>query len=332
MSESNHIIIFLDTLRIGYTSGKLKKELTSPLFASSDGGELIAVIGRNGIGKSTLLRTLAGLQEALGGCLELYGKEISEYNRMDLARKVGYISTEIIRASNMTVLDLVSLGRYPHTNWIGRIDSESKKIIESSLQKTGLATFRKRNISELSDGERQKAMIARVLAQNTDLMIMDEPTAFLDISSKFEIVNLMHELTREGKTIIFSTHDFNVAVNHADKIWLMLDTGLHEGAPEDLMLSGSFNHLFKSPVIGFNSGDGSITFIKKSHRKIGLSGEGIMRNWTERALLRSGFNISEKGNELNIRVPDEKEKKWILNDRESAEYFSSIYDLIRRLQ
>ena len=332
MAVVNKNIILLDSLRIGYASGKRIVKLLQPLKASSGGGELIAVIGKNGIGKSTLLRTLTGLQEPLGGRILLYDKNISEYTRMDIARTVGYISTEIVRASNMTVLDLVSLGRFPHTNWLGKIDSESYLAIESSLQKTGLVNFRNRNISELSDGERQKAMIARVLAQDTEIMIMDEPTAFLDISSKYEIINLMLELTGEGKTILFSTHDFDIALNQADKIWLILNSGILEGAPEDLVLEGSFDHLFNSEIIGFNSSDGSFTLTKKPRKKICISGEGIIRKWTEHALERAGYSITEKEHDLRIIIPENKNKKWLLIRKESTGHFDSIYELIHRLR
>jgi len=330
-TESNKIIL-LESLRIGYAAGKHTKELIPPITASSDSGELIAVIGRNGIGKSTLLRTLTGLQESLGGRMFLNNKNICEYNRMDLARKIGYISTEIVRASNMTVFNLVSLGRFPHTNWLGRIDRASQIAIENSLEKTGLTALRKRNISELSDGERQKAMISRVLAQDTDIMIMDEPTAFLDISSKYEIINLMLELTREGKTIIFSTHDFNIAVNQADKIWIMLDSGLLEGAPEDLMLGGSFDHLFESAIVEFNSDDGSFIFMREPRGNICISGEGMIRKWTERAVIRAGYNVSDRGIDITIKTPNRYCKEWVMVTKEITEHFDSVYDLIRRLQ
>lgn len=332
MAAVNKNIILLDSLRIGYASGKRITELLQPLKASTGGGELIAVIGRNGIGKSTLLRTLTGLQDALGGNILLYDKYISEYTRMDLARTVGYISTEIVRASNMTVLDLVSLGRFPHTNWLGKIDRESYLAIEGSLQKTGLADFRNRNISELSDGERQKAMIARVLAQDTDIMIMDEPTAFLDITSKYEIINLMLELTAEGKTIVFSTHDFDIALNQADKIWLILNSGILEGAPEDLVLDGSFDHLFDSEIIGFNSNDGSFAFTKKPQQEICVSGEGIIRKWTEHALERAGYSITDNDNDLKVTIPENNSEKWLLNIKGATEYFDSIYELTQRLR
>ena len=220
MEENTELSV--KSLRIGYSSGKRAFAILPELNASACGGELIAVIGRNGIGKSTLLRTLIGLQPALGGKIIISGKDISDYSRIELARKIGYISTEIVRVSNMSVYDLVALGRFPHTNWIGNIDRNSREAITCAIRKAGMEGFEFRPVAELSDGERQRAMIARVLAQDAEIMIMDEPTAFLDIAGRYEIIKLAYDLTRNGKTIIYSTHDLNPALNTVDKIWLML--------------------------------------------------------------------------------------------------------------
>ncbi len=254
MKRDNEKILSLNSLRIGYSEGKTGNILLPPLNASARRGEMIALIGRNGIGKSTLLRTIAGLQPPLGGDIVYSGKSIREYSRNDLARTIGYISTEIVKVSNMRVYDLVALGRYPYTNWFGKIDPGNHEIIIDAIEKTGMSALSWRFVSELSDGERQKAMIARILAQDTGILVMDEPTAFLDIGSKFEILHLMHLLSQEsGKTIIFSTHDLNVAMSQADKIWLIIDNQLIEGAPEDLMLQGAFEHLFDSSAYQYNS-------------------------------------------------------------------------------
>ncbi len=324
--------IVLDSLSVGYNAGKHTNPILPPLSASSTGGELIAVIGRNGIGKSTLLRTIAGLQSSLGGDVFLNGKSISEYPRLELARRIGYISTEVVKVSNMRVADLVALGRFPHTNWLGSIDHSGRLAIENSIARTGLTALRNRHISELSDGERQKAMIARVLAQDTELMIMDEPTAFLDIASKYEIVNLMLQLTRDGKIIIFSTHDFNIAVNQADKIWLILENNLLEGAPEDLMLSGAFDHLFESSIVKFNSVDGGFSFQNESRGTIFIKGEGIIRNWTEKAASRIGYQVSDSMTDPYIQVPDRTNQEWRLIRDDTIIGFGSVYDLVRRLQ
>jgi iron complex transport system ATP-binding protein len=332
MEKKRTKILILNNLCIGYTEGRHSAELLPPLSTSSTGKELIAVIGRNGIGKSTLLRTIAGLQPSLSGEVILNGKNISEYSRVVLARRIGYISTEVVRVNNMRVSDLVALGRFPHTNWLGTIDQSGRLAIENAIARTGLTTLRARNISELSDGERQKAMIARVLAQDAELMIMDEPTAFLDIASKYEIISLMRELTRDGKTIIFSTHDFNIAVNQADKIWLILENKLIEGAPEDLMLSGAYEHLFESSIVQFSSGDGNFSFLNESRGRIFVRGEGIIRKWTERALIREGYKLSPSITNPFIQVTESTDQKWQLTSGDKTESFSSIYELIRVLQ
>jgi iron complex transport system ATP-binding protein len=240
------------SLRIGYTSGRHAFSILPGLNASACKGELIAVIGRNGVGKSTLLRTLTGLQPALGGNIMISGRNITGYSRMELARKIGYISTEAVKVSNMSVYDLVSLGRFPHTNWIGYLDPESRHTISLAILKSGLEGFEFRQVIELSDGERQRAMIARVLAQDAEIMIMDEPTAFLDIAGRYEIIKLVKDLAVNGKTIIYSTHDLNPALTNADKIWLLLKDSLIEGSPEELISNGSFNRLFESTSFTFD--------------------------------------------------------------------------------
>jgi iron complex transport system ATP-binding protein len=259
--------ISFDSLRIGYGAGWRKKFLLSPVSAAAYKGEFIAVIGRNGVGKSTLLRTIIGLQPSFGGSVRINGKNLSSLHGNELARVAGYISTEIVRVSNMKVYDLVSLGRFPHTSWMGAIDHESREIISFALKRTGMEHLINRYINELSDGERQRAMIARLLAQDTELMVMDEPTAFLDIPGKFEIVNLIRGLTNDGKTVILSTHDLGLAVNKADRIWLILKDRLIEGSPDELLKNGSFEELFGKP--GFTSGDRS-----------GINpGEGVRENY-----------------------------------------------------
>lgn len=333
MKKNSKEILSLDSLRIGYIAGKIHNALLSPLNATASHGELIAVIGRNGIGKSTLLRTITGIQPSIEGNIYISGKKIEDYSRLELAQKVGFISTEIVKITNMTVYELVSLGRFPYTNWVGKIESSDHDIIMDSIEKTGMESLYDRNISELSDGERQRAMIARVLAQDTEIMIMDEPTAFLDIKSKYEIVHLMHDLAlKRGKTIIFSTHDLSIAISQADKIWLTLNEKLVQGAPEDLMLQGAFDHLFDSSVVGFNSKDGSFSFRGEDRGVFYVEGSGSKRYWTERAVIRAGYKVSRVQQFPVITVPVENDKVWkcITPDNKIVE-FTSILDLVNWL-
>jgi iron complex transport system ATP-binding protein len=325
-------ILSLDALKIGYVSGKQEKILLPPLNTSANKGELIAVIGRNGIGKSTLLRTLTGLQPSLGGGIYYEGKNILDYSRMDLAQKVGYISTEIIKVSNMSVYDLVALGRFPHTNWIGKIDAKNHEVILDAIVKTGMSAFCRRLVSELSDGERQRAMIARILAQDTGIMVMDEPTAFLDIGSKYEILHLMHILSRENeKTIIFSTHDLQMAISQSDKIWLILDDRLIEGAPEDLMIEKAFDNLFDSSPVQFNSELGTFSFRSENRGRIYIEGDGNPAYCTEKAINRAGFSLSEVKTIPYIITPSVENSKWQLSTGDSVQEFRSIYELVNWL-
>jgi iron complex transport system ATP-binding protein len=322
-------ILSIRSLKIGYQSGRNSRILLPPLNAGAGKGELIAVIGKNGIGKSTLLRTIAGLQAALSGEIFYEERNLRDYSRTDLAQTVGYISTEIVKVSSMRVYDLVALGRFPYTNWLGKMEAADHQIIMDAIEKTGLSVLRDRFISELSDGERQKAMIARILAQDTDIMIMDEPTAFLDIGSKFEILHLMHRLSQNsGKTIIFSTHDLNVALSQADKIWLVLPEGIEEGAPEDLMLRGAFDNLFESSAVRYNPDNGTYSFMPEKKGEIFMEGSGIMLHYSKKALVRAGFSVIEGNNQPCLEVPSGDCTLWQFRDRERVRSFGSLYDFI----
>jgi iron complex transport system ATP-binding protein len=325
-------ILSLDSLKIGYLSGMNKNVLLPPLSASAYCGELIAVIGRNGIGKSTLLRTIAGLQKPLGGEICFNNKNMRDYSRMELAQIVGYLSTEIVNVNNMSVYDLVALGRFPHTNWIGTIENKDQEAILNAIKKTSMESFSEKFISELSDGERQKAMIARILAQDTGIMVMDEPTAFLDVAGKYEILHLLHSLSSiNNKTIIFSTHDLQMAISQSDKIWLILDDILVEGAPEDLMITDSFDHLFNSSNVVFNSGDGTFSFHGETRGCIYIDGNGKYRHWTEKAISRAGFIVSKEKTSTYIQIPSDNNKYWKLSTPAQVYELDSIYELITSL-
>ena len=326
-------ILSIESLLIGYISGNTRKVLLPPLTARAYKGELIAMVGQNGIGKSTLLRTVTGLQYPLGGIITINGKQISSYSRMDFARCIGYISTEPLRVSNMKVYDLVALGRYPHTGWLGKMTGEDNDIIFDAIEKVGMQLFVNSYITEISDGERQRVMIARALAQDTDLLVMDEPTAFLDIRSKYEIVHLLHDLSkRRGKTNIFSTHDLNIAVSEADKVWLILKDSFREGAPEDLIIDGGFDELFKNSLVRFNQTDGSFTFRNEFRGNIKITGEGIARVWTEKALNRAGYSVSGENAEMTIEIiKTTSANSWIMEKGQLKKEFNSLYDLVNWL-
>jgi len=215
-------IIRLDKLEIGYGQGRKKHSLSRPLECNARSGELIALMGRNGCGKSTLLRTIAGLQEALSGSVRLVDRSLEDYPRKELSRLLGFVSTEVIRVQGLRVRDLVAMGRYPHTGWFGRLSEQDHERVRHAMDITSLDSLASRDLDELSDGERQRAMIARTLAQDTRILILDEPTAFLDLTHRHEVIILLGKLAREhGKTILFSSHDLQLSLREASRIWLM---------------------------------------------------------------------------------------------------------------
>jgi iron complex transport system ATP-binding protein len=295
-------------------------------------GELVALIGRNGTGKSTLLRTMVALQPSLHGTVRLEGKDIKNIGSSDLPKIVSFSSTEPLAVRNIKVRDVVALGRFPYTNWIGSLTAGDERSVSEALEVTGMLTLAYRNIDNISDGERQRTLIARSLAQDTDLLVMDEPTAFLDLPSRYSIVGLLKKLTREkGKCVIYSTHDLDTAINEADRIWLMRETGVTEGAPEDLMLSGILAGAFESPLLSFNQTTGTFSFVRERRTAIALDGAGFTRELTERALRRRGYTI-ENDSALKVIVNETGNTiEWLLINNLHKERYTSLYELIGHL-
>ncbi|HYX07942.1 MAG TPA: ABC transporter ATP-binding protein [Bacteroidales bacterium] len=335
MTNTINNILSLHNLSIGYSAGK-NGILCERLNVGARKGELIALIGKNGTGKSTLLRTIARLQASLAGSVTIRDREIYQFSGRDFARLVSFVSTENVTVPNMSVYDLVALGRFPYTNWIGRLSEEDRNIVEHSIKQTGLALLKDKNIDSLSDGERQRVMIARTLAQNTDLIILDEPTAFLDLQGRHEIIHLLNKLAAEQKkTIVFSTHDLNIATSEADKIWMLLPGELVEGAPEDLILNNQIKRLFDNSLLRFDSASGSFVVKKQSGAKFSIMGEGEGLLWTSRALQRLGLTITETPAQAHgiIRVNQNAESfNWQVHHDDISEEFASVYLLANYLK
>ena len=288
------IFVECKSISIGYrerssASVVVKSDMTLRAFS----GEIVALIGGNGIGKSTLLKTIAGFQTPLSGELLIHQRLAGDYGPKELAREMSFVSTEIVRAASLTVREMVGLGRFPYTNWFGQLTENDQAIIDTAIRQVGLSGYENRQISRISDGERQRAMIARALAQDTRIMILDEPTAFLDISNKYEIVRILHRLAEEqGKCVIFSTHDLNTALSIADHIWLMLDDRVVEGLPEEVAARGYFNSLFpNNPHLVFDPKKGDFRIRKENKGKVKLTAKGQEMLWATKALERIGFEV-----------------------------------------
>lgn len=225
-------------LSIGYRSKHGVKTVAEGISDSIRSGEMTCLLGVNGAGKSTLLRTLSGFLPPLAGEISLLGKPLASYRERELATVVGVVLTEKNNLQNMTVTELVGMGRSPYTGFWGRLSAADRRKVEDSLSLVGIVPLRDRMVQTLSDGERQKVMIAKALAQETPIIFLDEPTAFLDYPSKVEILHLLHRLSRDmGKTIFLSTHDLELALRVADRVWLMTkQSGVKTGTPENLIV------------------------------------------------------------------------------------------------
>ncbi len=332
MIKSGRSIIETDNLTIGYSTAGRVKTIMQNLNLSANTGELIALIGRNGSGKSTLLRTLVSLQPPLDGSILLNGKPANKKDFSDIPRIVSFTSTEPLSVHNLKVREAVALGRFPYTNWIGTLSSEDECVVNQALKETDLVQLSDRNIDNISDGERQRVLIARSLAQDTDIMVMDEPTAFLDLPSRFSIVSLLRKLTREkGKCVIYSTHDLDTALGEADALWLMTDSGIEQGAPEDQILTGCLAKTFESPMLTFSQITGSFDFTRPTIGKIALEADGIFKILTERALRRCGYKLDAVAKTRIVISIENSKAEWILLSGSDLRKYNNIYDLINHL-
>ena len=263
-------MIELKDLTIGYAQKNNTKVVASGINATLHSGRLTCLIGANGIGKSTLLRTLSAFQPPLSGEIFIDNESpipLSTLTDKQLSRLIGVVLTEKPDVQNMTVFELVGLGRSPYTGFWGRLNEDDKEVVKESLRLVGIESLQDRLIQTLSDGERQKTMIAKALAQQTPVIYLDEPTAFLDYPSKVEMLTLLRHLAREtGKTIFLSTHDMELALQIADELWLMTaeessSTGLCQspkettliiGTPRELAANGSLSHFIDRPGLHFD--------------------------------------------------------------------------------
>ena len=231
--------VAIERLSIGYAARNKRHVVADALEAHAEGGTLTCLIGRNGSGKSTLLRTVARLQPKLGGRVELGGRDMTTFSPSQLARTLGVVLTSRPDASNITVGEVVAMGRAPYTGFWGRLSDADHRIVGEAMQSVGISHMSHRRVCSLSDGECQKTMIAKTLAQQTPYILLDEPTAFLDFTGKVELMLLLRRLAHEqGKTILMSTHDLEAALRTADRMWILADGAITQGSPHELAERG----------------------------------------------------------------------------------------------
>lgn len=235
-------MIQLDHLTLGYE----QRTLLEGVSASFSQGQLTALIGRNGTGKSTLLRAIAGLGELREGEIRIGGDSLTKIRPEQLAQRIAFVTTERVRIANLRCRDVVALGRAPYTNWIGRMQEEDRIAVEEALSQVGMADYADRTMDRMSDGECQRIMIARALAQATPIILLDEPTSFLDLPNRYELVYLLQHLAHEEqKCILFSTHELEIATHLCDTIALVESPHLHHLPTEKMQQSGLIERLFR---------------------------------------------------------------------------------------
>ena len=312
-------ILTIHDLTIGYAKAKQKSIVQENLNLELFAGEMVCLIGPNGSGKSTLLRTLSGLQKPLRGEIEIENKKLSQLKQKELALKIALVLTDKVEIDNATVRDIVALGQHPYSHWLGGMSEVGLAKIEDSIRRVHLEEKAGKLLSQLSDGERQRVMIAKALAQDTPFVFLDEPTAHLDLPTRVEIMLLLHQLAHNtGKSIIISTHELDLALQAADRIWLMSTLkGVISGVPEDLVLNGSFNQVFQNDAYFFNSTNGNFSMNYKLSKKVNVvANDKTKLYWTFRALARIGYSVE----------PDAKEQIYI--DENGWQFNQKIYSKI----
>lgn len=287
------------TLRVDHLSAGYRQPTGQDAVVIEDAsaavrsGELVCLLGPNGAGKSTLLRTMSGMQRPLAGQVLLDGMDVHAIPPRELARTLSLVLTERPSTSLLTVYEIVSIGRHPHTDWRGTLTSRDHAVVRHAIETVNAQALIGRYLSELSDGERQRVMLARALAQEPRLLILDEITAFLDLPTRVEIMHVLRELAYErGHAVLLSTHDLELALRHADAVWLCPgDRKVTIGLPEELVWNGAFERAFATGGLRFDAERGAFTVSRAPRGTVSVRGTGIHAHWTRRALQRLDLEV-----------------------------------------
>jgi iron complex transport system ATP-binding protein len=307
-----HVALRTRDLAVGYRTRKTRRAVLERVNLAVHNGELVCLLGPNGIGKSTLLRTIVRMQPPLWGEVELDGADLRSITQGDLARRLGVVLTERVAVEALPARRIVELGRYPHSGWFGHVTDRDRQVVDWAIDAVGVRHLAERDFSRLSDGERQRVMIARALAQEPVLLVLDEPTAFLDVPSRVEVMGLLRQLTREGPlAVVVSTHDLELALRTADVVWLIMPGGeLVTGAPEDVVLSGGIAQAFEGRQIRFHSEERSFRLLTGDQGSAVVRGRGLRAAMAKAVLEREGYAVAT-GDEEGVAVTvDAHESGW----------------------
>lgn len=327
-------VLDLRELSIGYSLKSGNKVVAENITETLRKGELVCLLGPNGAGKSTLIRTISASQKPLLGQVFLDRKDIFQIAARQLATKLSLVLTERVHGGMLSSYEVVGLGRYPYTGWSGKLKAKDHEVIQWAITTVGAEELAERMISELSDGERQKIMVAKALAQETEVMILDEITAFLDLPRRIEVMQLMRQLAkRENKCILMSTHDMELALKYSDKLWLLPKNGkLAIGAPEDLVLNGTFAKAFESEGIHFDMQKGAFESQEPYQQKVQLMGAGNELLWTKKAMERARIEVVPDTT-LSVSVTRTREgMSWQVSSGKLNKETNSIYELLQTIK
>lgn len=323
-------------LAVGYASKQSRRIVLSGLNLSVHSGELVCLLGPNGIGKSTLLRTLCGIQPPVSGSVEVEGLDLRHLSPIELARRVGVVLTERPLIGALPAYRLVELGRYPHIDWLGRLGSRDREVVDWAIEAVSAAHLVSRDSSKLSDGERQRLMIARALAQEPSILLLDEPTAFLDVAARVELMGLLRHLAREeGLVVVVSTHDLELALRMADTLWLIAPGGrIYAGAPEDIILAGRLREAFEGDAIEFFPEERIFRPVIGRRGSAIVRGDGLHAILAAAVLEREGFAVLHDGaGGLQLTI-DSDRLHWELvrgDTRQRGETFAALAECARSL-
>ena len=296
-------------------------------------GKLVGLLGPNGVGKSTLLRTLARMQKPLAGRVLLGGKELATMKPLALARRLSLVLTVAPPPNLMNGYSLVALGRQPHSDWLGRLSAADHSAVNWALDAVGGADLADKPLAQLSDGQRQKLMIARALAQEADVMLLDEPTAYLDLPRRVETMQLLKELAHSAaRAILVSTHDLDLALRSCDQLWLMSENSIITGAPEDLVLADGLGKTFRAASLAFDKRSGSFVLDPPRGPAVRVIGKGAPGIWMRRALERSGYQTSDEAGDIEVAHQAKGGGRWQLRINSSCSRQPSIQAVLDALE
>lgn len=318
-------ILSANNLAVGY-----KTPLIKDISFSCERGELVALAGKNGSGKSTLLKTLSGLHKRISGDIIIEGTDIQNISIHEKAKYLSFVAASSI-VSNISVIETISLGRYPYTGVFGKLSARDKYIIDQVVDRINIKHLLNKKLYEISDGEKQKVMIARSLVQDTPVIILDEPTAYLDIHNRFEIMLLLKDIAeKENKCVLFSSHDLDLAIRFSVKMLFITDYKIIQGAPEDLVINGTFEKMINIPDVGFSYQNADFVYTKPSFRTICLKGEGLAFDWTLKSLEKEGIKCECNNSDSDYVIINDFEKDktiWVYHNKNQKLVFGTIYDL-----